>query len=341
MDSDRLLRLGRAVKQRTAPASKAAAVYLALGWQGLRYRRRIVFWSTGISIVVVLLIGLIIDGGALWYDKHHEAVAPLLTLVAGVAVAGVALARHFAQTDADRQRRITESFSKAVEQLASEKLEVRLGGIYSLERISKESPDDYWTVMENLTAFVRERSRRNERERNSEDLERRIAMRAYFNWLEAGRPDGQAENIWNRSHMLETTYGEPPAGDIDAVLGLITRRSKRNQEREKANNWRFNFRGAVLRRTTQLSDAHLEGAYFSDANLEWVLLDRAHLEGAYFVRAHVENAYFRDAHLEGAVWWGAHLEGAKFEGATGYGLSGYEPREPDDEADEEIDEAEA
>jgi hypothetical protein len=31
---------------------------------------------------------------------------------------------------ADRQRRITESFSKAVEQLSSDKLEVRLGGIY-------------------------------------------------------------------------------------------------------------------------------------------------------------------------------------------------------------------
>jgi hypothetical protein len=30
------------------------------------------------------------------------------------------------------------------------------GGIYSLERISKESPDDYWTVMEILTAFVRD-----------------------------------------------------------------------------------------------------------------------------------------------------------------------------------------
>jgi hypothetical protein len=51
--------------------------------------------------------------------------------------------RHTAQTDADRQRRITESFSKAIDQLASDKLEVRLGGIYSLERISKESQDDY------------------------------------------------------------------------------------------------------------------------------------------------------------------------------------------------------
>jgi hypothetical protein len=67
--------------------------------------------------------------------------------------------RHFAQTEADRQRRIVETFSKAVEQLGSDKLEVRVGAIFALERISKESPDDYWTIMEVLTAFVRERMR--------------------------------------------------------------------------------------------------------------------------------------------------------------------------------------
>jgi hypothetical protein len=60
------------------------------------------------------------------------------------------------------------------------KLEVRLGGIYSLERISNESPGDYWTVMENLPAFVRERSRRNEAERTSRDLEQRLSCRAYL-----------------------------------------------------------------------------------------------------------------------------------------------------------------
>src|SRR5690349_5878609 len=73
--------------------------------------------------------------------------------------AATASKRHQEQTNADRQRRITESFSKAVEQLGNDKLELRIGGIYTLERISKESPDDYWTVMETLTAFVRERAR--------------------------------------------------------------------------------------------------------------------------------------------------------------------------------------
>ena len=64
--------------------------------------------------------------------------------------------RHEAQTKADQERRITESFAKAVEQLGSDKLETRLGAIYTLERISQESEREYWPIMETLTAYVRE-----------------------------------------------------------------------------------------------------------------------------------------------------------------------------------------
>ncbi len=167
----RLLRFGHAAKERALPVWRAAVLQSDAALQWLKRRPRVVFWAIGIGIALVMILGFLIGGGPSWYGKHHAALAPLLTLAAGVSVAAVALIRHFAQTDADRQRRITESFSKAVEQLGSDKLEVRLGGIYSLERISKESPDDYWTVMENLTAFVRERSRRNEAERTSLDLE--------------------------------------------------------------------------------------------------------------------------------------------------------------------------
>ena len=49
----------------------------------------------------------------------------------------IASDRHEAQTGADVQRRITETFSKAVEQLGSEKMEVRVGGIYTLERLAR------------------------------------------------------------------------------------------------------------------------------------------------------------------------------------------------------------
>jgi hypothetical protein len=59
-----------------------------------------------------------------------------------------------------RESQLTERFTRAVEQLGSDALDVRLGGIYSLERIAKDSDRDHPTVVEALSAFIRENSRR-------------------------------------------------------------------------------------------------------------------------------------------------------------------------------------
>jgi len=209
---------------------------LERGLRWLRLRPQAAFFAAGASVALLLLI----------YSGVPAAVAAV--------AAWIALIRHFAQTDADRQRRITESFSKAVEQLGSDRLEVRLGGIYSLERISKESPEDYWTVMENLTAFVRERSRRNEAER-LQHSEQRVSRRAYFRWLEAGQPDGRTAEFW--AEAVEEDEREPPATDIVAVLTVIKRRSERSREREVNEGWRLDLSGAVLR-GVDLLNAHLE-----------------------------------------------------------------------------------
>lgn len=56
------------------------------------------------------------------------------------------------------EKQITERFSKAVELLGSDKIDIRLGGIYALERIAKDSPKDHWTIMEVLTSFIQEKS---------------------------------------------------------------------------------------------------------------------------------------------------------------------------------------
>ena len=124
---------------------------------------------------------------------------------------------------------------------------MRLGGIYSLERISKESPDDYWTVMENLTAFVWERSRRNDERTSQDDLKQRVSRRAYFLWREAGRPEGRAEDFWTEA-VTQEELGESPATDIAAVLKVIERRRERNREREGSNYWRLDLSGAGLKR---------------------------------------------------------------------------------------------
>jgi Flp pilus assembly protein TadB len=141
----RLSRFGGTVQERAALIWHAAVVQLNHGLQWvmtLRPQAQAMLFSVGMGIVTLLLL-----------------IFSSVTAAVAAVAAWIALMRHFAQTNADRQRRITESFSKAVDQLGSDKLEVRLGGIYSLERISKESPDDYWTVMETLTASIRERSR--------------------------------------------------------------------------------------------------------------------------------------------------------------------------------------
>jgi hypothetical protein len=240
---------------------------------------------------------------SLWLSGAHRVAS---------RAAAVALIRPFAPTDANRQRRITESFSTAVEQLGSDTLEVRLDGIYSLERISQESPDDYWTVMENLTAFVRERSLRNEAER-LQDFEQRVSRRAYFLWQRTGRPSGRAEGVGAEA-VRRDEIGEPPTIDIAAVLTVIKRGNKRSREQEISNAWRLDLSGATMEQA-DLSDAHLERANLSHAHLHGANLFGAHLEGANLLRAHLDGANLSGAHLEGADLLRTHLDGANLSGA--------------------------
>jgi hypothetical protein len=220
------------------------------------------------------------------------------TRQAGIAAeqAEIARRRHEEQTKADYQRRITESFSKAVEQLGSDQIEARLGGIYTLERISRESKEDYWTVMETLSAFIRERA----------------------HWK---GPDAIPPEIVGR-----------PAADIAAALTVIARRDEKYRECEKNQGWLLDFsesdmRRAVFQEAAQLEQAelwnahleraslfraHLKGAKLGDAHLGGAVLIEAHLEGAVLIEAHLEGAVLIRAHLEGALLSKAHLERANF-----------------------------
>lgn len=54
-----------------------------------------------------------------------------------------------------RERRITELYTKAVEQLGHEKAPVRLGGLYSLERLAQDNPEHRQTVVDVFCAYLR------------------------------------------------------------------------------------------------------------------------------------------------------------------------------------------
>ena len=66
-----------------------------------------------------------------------------------------------------QEGQVTERFTRAIDQLGQEgerKMAIRLGGIYALERIAKDSEKDHGPVMEVLTAYVRENAPAQERD---------------------------------------------------------------------------------------------------------------------------------------------------------------------------------
>jgi len=84
----------------------------------------------------------------------NDARTTLLQGLGGAAVlAGAAAA--FRQLGIAREGQVTERFTRAIDQLGHDNLDVRLGGIYALERMALDSPRDRSTVAEVLTAFVR------------------------------------------------------------------------------------------------------------------------------------------------------------------------------------------
>src|ERR1700730_1237834 len=238
-----------------------------------------------------------------WYRTNRAELTSIAVFLGGAVAAwaalrqaGIAARRHYAPTEADRQRRITESFSKAVEQLGSDRIEVRLGGIYTLERISHESVGEYWTVIETLTALVRERAR----------------------WKV---PYPLASETMARLYQDEEPAipNEPkyrPATDIAAVLIVIIRRGDKNREREKNQDWFIDLRGSDLR-GANLRLAHFERAILRRAHFEGADFGGAHLEGAILRGAHLEGATLRDTHLEGATLRDTYLENADLRGVQG------------------------
>lgn len=217
--------------------------------------------------------------------ENQYRVTIIQTLGGLVVIAGLFFTYEKIITLKDGQ--VTERFTNAIEQLGKDQLELKLGGIYALERIANESESDYWPIMEILTAYVRKNS-------SAEILEnKKITSLAM---------DIQA----NESTTKEVLEARKMSLDIQAVLTVLGRRKKSFNNGE-ANH--LNLRGTCLQEA-DLEKAHLEGANLNLAHLEGTHLYNAHLEGISLRGAHLEGADLNFVHLEGAHLYNAHLEGA-------------------------------
>ncbi len=170
--------------------------------------------------------------------------------------------------------KLTDRFSKAVELLGNEKLEIRLGGIYALERIARDSQKDHWTVMEVLTAFVRENA-----QKKSEEI------------VFSGEKD--ASNSVDK-----------PREDIQAIMTVIGRRKWVETETPR----RLDLSGINLAKCN-LREANLSGARLFEANLVFADLREANLSYATLSRADLSYADLKSADLRGASLNNANLGG--------------------------------
>ena len=219
------------------------------------------------------------DVGSTGWSLHETALdnarGRLLTLGAGLFAAGalVFTARNFTVSrrtlELTEQGQVTDRYTKAIEQLGSDKLDVRIGGIYALERVARDSARDHPTVMEVLTAFIREHS--------------------HEPWPSPD-PGGREQQRSTRP-------------DVQAALTVIGRRNT-ELDIQQIDLARAFLPGANLSFAklagADLREANLDGANLSFAKLAGADLREANLDGANLTLAELMRADLRGANLVGA-----------------------------------------
>ena len=199
----------------------------------------------------------------------------LLQGLAGIVVVAGAVAT-WRQVQISREGQITDRLTRAVDQLGSTNTDIRIGGIYALERIAKNSPNDRTTIQFQLGAFVRNHAR----------------------WPDT--EDGQHPAATVDVHLPLMQVRAP---DIWAAMAVLSRRLPIKDEQPL-------YLSRVDLRGFRLDDARLPGVQMRHTNLACARLPEAQLD-----RSDLTKADLRLAHLEGAQLTGAKLSSACLQGA--------------------------
>ena len=275
--------------------------------------------------------------GPLLQTARDAARGRLLTLGAGLFAAGalVFTARNFTLSrrtfELTEQGQVTDRYTKAITQLGSKKLDVRIGGIYALERVARDSARDHPTVMEVLTAFIREHSRER---RPAPDPDSRVQERFIRPDVQAAvtvvgrrrldakrdlRPIDLARADLTGASLTRARLTRAILTDANLTRADLTRASLRAANLAGADLAGAQLGGTDLREAdladADLAGAPLKGALLSDANLTGADLTGAQLGGAFLFGAHLRGAHLGGADLVDADLFGADLTGADLTGA--------------------------
>jgi uncharacterized protein YjbI with pentapeptide repeats len=264
---------------------------------------RVVTWAL---LAAVVLAGIALYSWVLWkipdqmhlHNPQDRYNARLLVIsVGGAIVVGAGLFYTARTYRLSHRAQITERFTKALEQLGSEQLYVRVGGIQALSRLIHDSPIHHDDTIEILAAFIRNRAPMASRNTGSREAEKNLAH------------EPEPQNL-RRS----------PSADVQAALTAIAHRPRRPErtaiallgldlagaDLERANLARADFTG------TDLAGVRLRKADMTHANLRAVILVGADLESADLISANLSVADLTNAKLGDADLRYAYARGANF-----------------------------
>lgn len=220
-------------------------------------------------------------------------------------------------------KEVTERFSKAVELLGDERLEVRLGGIYLLERVAKDSPTDHWIVMEVLTSYIRDKATlRGQRSTNMPtDIQAAltvISRRNVQNDLPGEQLDLSKTDL-SRAELAQAHLGNANLQAANLSEANLSGANLRNANLIQVNAHRVDLSVAQLSKAdcssanfsqANLFDADLEAANLLKVNFSEANLIKANLSATTLVEANLRRTDFAKANLSEANLIGANLSEA-------------------------------
>jgi len=288
---------------------------------------RVKLWA-GVMMVSILLflVPVIVWNGPFWFDASlisaisdqekrlvavnaDRSVLLQITLAVAGGITVIFTTRTFLLSKAGQ---VTDRFTKATTQLASEKVAERIGGIHALSRLLKDSSDDHSAVIDVLVSFIKQ-----------------VAIRpmAKGEVRVFEEEDSSQFSMW---HEIETH----PEIDVQAALKVILRRPKR-YESPWISFGNTDLRGAAFTGgwvdTLHFKGSDLRGTDFASARARIIVLidcdlRGANLSGATLLTARLSGSDLRCAYLRWTDFRGAHMSGAdlretlcfmtRFHGAT-------------------------
>jgi hypothetical protein len=213
------------------------------------------------------------------------------------------------------QGQITDRYNAAITNLGSPSIEVRLGGIYALQRLMQDSPRDQPTVIAVLCAFVRDQTALTVATASSHpapptDIQATLTVIVSRNTAH----DGTTTVVdFDRAQLANSQLYRADLARADLAGANLAGANLTGADLTGADLTGADLAGADLT-GADLNGAALHGADLKHANLDLATVE-ANLVGADLTHATLVGATLADAeaataNLTGAIMTSAHLAGA-------------------------------